>query len=82
MSGLFIADTFTLTAEQRSAYILLLLHAWRQNSPLPDDDGYLSRVAGMSRIKFRSVFRPVADQFFEIADGYWRPNAAGCGRPS
>lgn len=75
MGGLFMVDTMMLSAEQRSAYLMLLIHAWRIKEPLKDDNSLLARIAGMTKVKFIRHFRPISEEFFEIADGYWRPNA-------
>lgn len=78
----FLVDTATsLTAEQGMIYLRLLIHVWYSGNPLWDDDEILSRTAYVSRTKFKNQFRPIADRFFEIADGVWRPNAGHVDAP-
>lgn len=47
---------------------------WTYTEPgdgsLPDDDGYLSRVAGMSLRRWRKI-RPDVERFFSIRKGRW-----------
>lgn len=69
--GDYLADTREFTTEQHGAYFLLILAYWRKG-PLPDDDGKLSRVTGLSLRRWRSV-RPVLAEVFDLesAPGRW-----------
>jgi uncharacterized protein YdaU (DUF1376 family) len=68
--GDYLADTMHLSTEQHGAYLLLLFHLWRRGT-LPDDDGALAQITGLSRNAW-SQTRPVLAEFFQIHDGLWR----------
>jgi uncharacterized protein YdaU (DUF1376 family) len=68
--GDYLADTMHLSTEQHGAYLLLLFHLWRRGT-LPDDDGALAQITGLSRNTW-SQARPVLAEFFQIQDGLWR----------
>jgi uncharacterized protein YdaU (DUF1376 family) len=68
--GDYLADTMHLSTEQHGAYLLLLFHLWRRGT-LPDDDGALAQITGLSRNAW-SQARPVLAEFFQIHDGLWR----------
>ena len=68
--GDYLADTMHLSTEQHGAYLLLLFHLWRRGN-LPDDDGALAQITGLSRNAWNQT-RPVLAEFFQIHDGLWR----------
>jgi uncharacterized protein YdaU (DUF1376 family) len=43
----YLADTGHLSAAEHGAYLMLIMHYWRQGS-LPNDDGMLQRIARMT----------------------------------
>ncbi len=46
----FLGDTMHLSAAELGSYLLLLMTAWRRpNCDLPDDDGFLARIARCDR---------------------------------
>jgi len=61
------ADTAHLSAAQHGAYLLLLMHYWR-NGPLPDDDAQLAMIAKTETKAWRTVSN-VIRPFFTSADG-------------
>jgi uncharacterized protein YdaU (DUF1376 family) len=68
--GDYLADTMHLTTEQHGAYLLLIFHLWRRGT-LPDEDGVLGKITGLSESAWAST-RPVLAEFFKIQDGQWR----------
>lgn len=65
--GDYLADTAELSTEEHGAYLLLLMHYWR-NGPLTLDDTRLQNICGLSRHKF-SNFKPVFLKKFYEKDG-------------
>lgn len=66
--GDYLADTMHLNASQHGAYVLLLMHYWR-NGPLVDDDAQLAAIARCDAKLWRSV-GPVVRTFFRLVDGF------------
>lgn len=62
--GDYLADTMHLNAAQHGAYLLLLMHYWR-NGPLPNDDAQLAAIARCEMRLWKSV-GPVVRGFFRI----------------
>jgi uncharacterized protein YdaU (DUF1376 family) len=60
--GDYRADTQHLTTAQHGAYLLLIMHYW-QHGGLPDDDGQLARIVGMTAAEWKKN-RPVIRPFF------------------
>lgn len=61
--GDYLADTAHLSTVQHGAYMLLIMHYWRQGS-LPDDDEQLSRIAKLSLAEWRK-HRSTLRSFFQ-----------------
>jgi uncharacterized protein YdaU (DUF1376 family) len=59
----YLRDTRRLTAAEHGAYLLLIMEYWTAGS-LPDDDGQLSRIVGMSAAEWRKT-RPIVQAFFQ-----------------
>ena len=52
----WLADTREMTLPARGAYIDLLIYAWRSpDCCLPDDDGKLARMLGISRYQWSRI---------------------------
>lgn len=67
----YTADVVMLTNEQRGIYIGLIVAYYQAEKPLPDDNGKLGLIAGISASEFKK-HRPALSDFFQIADGLWR----------
>jgi len=65
--GDYLADTMHLDASEHGAYLLLLMHYWR-NGPLPDDDKALSAIARTTRKAWDGGIGAVVRKFF-LLDG-------------
>lgn len=62
----YLADTSHLTTEEHGAYLLLLIHAWRNaDCSLPDDDVFLGRLSCMSASKWR-LSKPIIMAFWTL----------------
>src|SRR5580765_1319382 len=66
--GDYLADTMHLTTAQHGAYLLLLMHYWR-NGPLADDDGQLAAIARCDAKAWKGV-GPVVRGFFRVIEGF------------
>lgn len=67
----YMADTMHLTEAEDGVYMRLLMCMWRMEGRLPDDDARLSRFVRVSKGKWVKTYRPVMEDFFTIADGFW-----------
>ena len=73
--GDYLADTADLTAEEHGAYLLLLMHEWK-NGPLPNDLGALTRIGAVSKFRAKIVvqLKLLPRYFKQDADGkYFSP---------
>lgn len=61
----YLADTRHLSTEQHGAYLLLLMVAWGRGGVLPNDEKKLSRIAGVTVRKWKSLSVEVME-FFEV----------------
>lgn len=66
--GDYLADTMHLEAAEHGAYLLLIMHYWR-NGPLPTDDAALAAIARMPRQKWRGHTRQIVLEFFVEHEG-------------
>ena len=66
--GDYLADTLHLTCEQNGAYLLLLMHYWR-NGPLPENECALATICRVAVAKWRRDIAPSVLPFFTVADG-------------
>ena len=69
--GDYLADTMHLEAREHGAYLLLLMHYWR-NGPLPDDDRALAGIARVDRKTWIADTGPIVRGFFFSVDGKLR----------
>jgi uncharacterized protein YdaU (DUF1376 family) len=65
--GDYLADTMHLSGAQHGAYLLLLMHYWR-NGPLPTDHAELAAIARFDSRSWKAVAAPVL-RFFIAKDG-------------
>jgi uncharacterized protein YdaU (DUF1376 family) len=63
-----LADTMSLEAREHGAYLLLIMHYWR-NGPLPSDDRSLAGIARVDRKTWIGDTGPIVRQFFNEQDG-------------
>lgn len=66
--GDYLKDTGHLTLEQHGAYFMLLMRMWSAGGSLPSDEGKLSRLAGITQKKFKSIWPDLAE-LFQVEDG-------------
>jgi len=67
----FIADTGHLSLEQRGAYVMLLMLAWRSpGCRIPNDDAKIARMLSISPAKWARL-RPEVMAFWHLADDHW-----------
>lgn len=67
--GDYLGDTGHLDATGHGAYLLLLMHYWR-NGPLPDDDKQLAVIARMERKVWIKEVAPLVRKFFTAQGGF------------
>ena len=68
--GDYLAETGHLTTQQHGAYLLMLMHYWNTQKPLPDVDSTLALIARLS-VKEWKKDRPFIANFFQVVDGNW-----------
>lgn len=61
--GSYIADTMHLTTAQHGAYLLLLMHAWRNDGLLPDDDFQLAQIVRATNQEWKALKNVVLNFF-------------------
>jgi uncharacterized protein YdaU (DUF1376 family) len=66
--GDYLADTMALEAREHGAYLLLIMHYWR-NGPLPDDDRALAGIARVDRATWMEDTGTIVRGFFQAIDG-------------
>ncbi len=70
--GDYLADTMHLTGAEHGAYLLLLMHAWR-NGPLPDNDRALAAIARTDAKDWKEI-GPTIRAFFTVTpEGLTQP---------
>lgn len=68
--GDYKKDTGHLCAAEHGAYLLLIMHHWVTQAPLPDNDRQLSRIAAMDLSEWIAV-RPIIQPFFQCDNDGW-----------
>ena len=61
----YLADTQHLTTREHGAYLLLIMHYWQRQGPLPGDDKRLSAIARMTFAEWQAV-KPAVEEFFRL----------------
>jgi len=68
--GDYLADTRHLTTLEHGAFLLMLMHYYRTQKPLPDNDNMLQRITGLTG-KLWKQKKSILAQFFTIKNGFW-----------
>lgn len=66
----YVTDTMALTTEGHGAYLLLMLHYYATEKPLPDRDTTLAAICKLPLDRWKAL-RPDIETFFAVADGLW-----------
>lgn len=69
--GDYRRDTSRLSTLEHGAYMLLLMDYYATQTPLPDDDEVLARIALVSPSDWQAIRLKIA-RLFQIEDGEWR----------
>lgn len=67
--GDYLADTMHLSTQEHGAYLLLLMHSWR-NGPLPSEDRQIARIARLAVRDWARVRDAVMAFFTLTEDGF------------
>lgn len=68
--GDYMADTLHLSTLEHGAYFLILSAYYKNQGPLPDDDGKMSRIARMTLSDWSAIRSNIAS-LFKITGGFW-----------
>lgn len=63
----YLADTAHLDAEENGAYLLLIMHAWRRNQPIPASRLHI--IARMQKDDFDRIWTDSIGELFEARQG-------------
>lgn len=67
----FLSDTLALDAEAVGAYLLMMLHIYSTEAPLPNNDRQLATITRLGQERWHEV-RPILEPFFQIGAFGWR----------
>ncbi len=68
--GDYLADTMHLDAEEHGAYILIMLHYWKNGGRIPNDANRLQQIARVKPSRDSKRIMSTVLQFFEIKEGF------------
>lgn len=68
--GDYLSDTMELDTEQHGAYLLLLMHYWKQRGPIPDNDRRIAAITRMPMDRWMES-RGLILGYFSLRDGFW-----------
>jgi len=66
----YMNDTGHLTTEEHGAYLLLIIHYWHTEKPLPDDDRKLAHLCRATLKRFRQLKLTIS-LLFDRESGKW-----------
>jgi len=68
----YLSDTLHLTLEEHGAYLKILMISWRSpNGLMPDDDGRIATMLGITKARWQKKLRPALEPFFTIEGGFF-----------
>jgi len=65
--GDYLADTMDLSAEYHGAYLLLIMHYWKNRGPIKNDKKSIKNVCKVSS----NICEEILRRFFQLSDGVW-----------
>jgi uncharacterized protein YdaU (DUF1376 family) len=68
--GDYLASTAHLTTQQHGVYLLLMMHYWTTQKPIPDDDEMLALIVRLPLKEWKHD-RKAIETLFHIKDGAW-----------
>lgn len=69
-TGDYLKDTMHLTTQEHGAYLLLILHYWNSQKPLPGDDKKLAAISHLPLDEWLECKQTILDFFYLDEDVY------------